>query len=64
MHLEEFDSKWKSVGMKQHIDIRCSDCGCERPVLKEKARTTIVRKGRHLCRSCSMKQRYKDVKFC
>lgn len=63
MQLEEFDSKWKSIGMKHHIDIHCSDCGCERTVLKEKARTTIVRKGRYLCRSCSMKQRYKDVKF-
>jgi len=63
MQLEEFDIKWESVGMKHHIDIHCSDCGCERTVLKEKARTTIIRKGRYLCRSCSMKQRHKDVEF-
>ena len=63
MQLEEFDTKWNSVGMKHYIDMHCSDCGCERTVLKEKARTTIISKGRYLCRSCSMKQRHKDVEF-
>ena len=63
MQLEEFDTKWNSVGMKHYIDMHCSDCGCERTVLKEKARATIIRKGRYLCRSCSMKQRHKDVEF-
>lgn len=63
MQLEEFDIKWSSVGMKHYIDMHCSDCGCERIVLKEKARATILHKGRYLCRSCSMKQHHKDAGF-
>lgn len=63
MFLEEFDAKFKSVGMKHYLDIQCSDCPAERTVMKEKARATILLKGRYLCRSCSMKQRHIDTPF-
>lgn len=63
MFLEEFDQKFKSIGMKHRLDIQCSDCNEERNVVKEKARATILFKGRYLCRSCSMKQRHIDTPF-
>lgn len=63
MLLEEFDLKFRLVGMKHYLDIQCSDCDAERTVMKEKARATILLKGRYLCRSCSMKQRHIDKPF-
>lgn len=53
--LETFDTAWKNVGTKLYIDIHCADCGVERTSMKEKVREGILKKGRYLCRSCSMK---------
>jgi ribosomal protein L35AE/L33A len=63
MNLTEFDEAFRNIGMKQHININCSDCRKPRNPTKEKARATTLLKGRYLCRSCSMKLAHKEKEY-
>lgn len=60
MNLEEFEINYAGIPQKSKITICCDLCGKPRYINREKARNNIIKHGKYIERSCSMKLDHKN----
>jgi hypothetical protein len=61
MNLQEFEEKFKAIGVKHEVDLNCDDCDKQRTLKKENAIRIIKKWGKFTCASCSMKSHHKQA---